>query len=84
MFTQMSAKQGIKNFKERAVASIFKEYKQLHDINTFGRVCTEYMTPKQKKDAFRATKLIKEKRPRKIKGREYADGRSQIAYTTKE
>ena len=34
MFTQMSAKQGIKKFKERAVAAIVKDYKQLHDILT--------------------------------------------------
>ena len=34
MFTQMSAKQGIKIFKERAVAAIVKDYKQLHDILT--------------------------------------------------
>ena len=41
MFTQMSAKQGIKQFKERAVDAIIKEYKQVHDMNTFGRVCPE-------------------------------------------
>ena len=37
MFTQISSKQVIKEFKERAVASIVKEYKQLHDMTTFGR-----------------------------------------------
>ena len=35
MFTQMSVKQGIRKFKEQDVASIIKEYKKLHDMNTF-------------------------------------------------
>ena len=53
-------------------------------MNTVGRVCPEYQTPKQKRDALRAITLIKEKRFVKIKGRECADGRSQRAYITKE
>ena len=31
MFTQMSAKKGIKQFRERAVADMFKEYQQFND-----------------------------------------------------
>ena len=46
VFTQMSAKQVIKQFKERDVDAIVKEYKQLHDINTFGRVRPEDLIPK--------------------------------------
>ena len=36
------------------MAAIVKEYEQLHDVNTFGRTCAEYLMPKQKRDAFRA------------------------------
>ena len=52
MFAQISAKQGIKPFKEQDVDAIAKEYKQLHDMNTFGIVCPEDLTPKQKRDAL--------------------------------
>ena len=83
MLTQMSAKQGIKQFKQQAVARIIKEYKRQHGMNTFGRVCPEDLTPKYKRDALRAITLIKEKRSGKIKGGECADGRSQISYITK-
>lgn len=31
MFTQMSVKTGIKRFGEKAVAAMFKEFKQLND-----------------------------------------------------
>ena len=69
MFIQMSTKQGIKQFKERAIYEIVKEYKQLHYMNTFVRVCPEDLTTKQKRDALRAITLIEEKRPGKIKRR---------------
>ena len=35
---QMTAKWGIKLFRERAVAEILKEYKQLYDKNAFERL----------------------------------------------
>ena len=53
-------------------------------MSTFGRVCPGDMTPKQRRDALIAITLIKEKRPRKIKGRSCVDGRAQRAYITKE
>ena len=53
-------------------------------MNTFGIVCPEDLTPKQKRDALCAITLIKDKRPRKIKGRACADGRAQRAYIKKE
>ena len=84
MFTQMSAKQGIKQFKERAMAVIVKEYKQLHEIDTFGRVCPEDLMSKHKLYTLRAITFIKEKRSGNIKGRAFADGISQRAYIKKE
>ena len=68
MFIQMSTKQGIKQFKERAIDEIVKEYKQLHYMNTFGRVCPEHLIPKHKRDALHAITLIKGKRSGEIKG----------------
>ena len=83
MFTQISAKQGIKHFKYRAVASISKEYKQLHDMHKFGIVYPEDPTPKYKRDALRAITFIKDKRSGKVKGIACTDGRAQRAYITK-
>jgi len=37
-FNQMTAKKGIKLFREKAVAAMFKEYKQLDDLNVLGRL----------------------------------------------
>ena len=84
MFTQMSVKQGIKQFKKRSVDSIVKEYIQLHDMTTFGRVCLDYLTPKQKQYKWCAINLIKEKWCVKIKVIACADGRLKISYITKE
>ena len=49
MITQMISKQGIKQFKERAVSDIVNYYKQLHDINTIVRLCPEDLMPIQKR-----------------------------------
>ena len=77
MFTQMSENQGIKQFKERVVASIIKEYKQIQDMNKSVRVCPEDLMAKEERDAFCAIMLIKEKRSRNFQGRSCADGRAQ-------
>ena len=84
MWTQMSVKQGIKQFKERDVDAIFKENKQLHDMNTFGRVSPKELIPKQKWDALCEINFIMEKRSGKIKGGKCADSRAQREYITKE
>jgi KUP system potassium uptake protein len=84
MFAQMSAAKGIKLFGERAVAAMFKEYNQLHDMSVFGKVDPDTLTHEQKKKALRAINLIKEKRCGKIKGRTVADGRPQRDYIPRE
>ena len=53
-------------------------------MNTFGILCPEDLTPKQKWYALRAITLIQKKRSRKIKVRAFADGRAQRSYITKE
>ena len=77
VFTQISEKQGIKKLKERYVAAIVKEYKQLHEMNTFGIVCPEDLTPKYKRYVLREITSIKEKRYGSIKERSCVGGRAQ-------
>jgi hypothetical protein len=83
-FNQMTASKGIKLFGERAVAAMFKEYKQLDDLTVLGRLTPESLTPEQKRTALRAINLIKEKRCGKLKGRTCADGSTQRKYVPRE
>ena len=80
----MSAKKGIKTFRESAIAAMFKEYNQLNDMNVFGSVNPDTLTKDQKYKALHAINLIKEKRCGRIKGRTCADGRPQRAYVPRE
>jgi hypothetical protein len=85
MFTQMSAKKGIKLFGETAVAAMFKEFHQMDrgpmpGKPVFGPQDSTLMTPLQKKMTLEAVNLIKEKRCGAIKGRSCADGSKQRKY----
>ena len=77
LMTQMTAKAGIKQFGERAVAAIMKEFDQLDKKNVFQPIAFERTTAEQRKDALRSITLIKEKRSGVVKGRTVADGRPQ-------
>ena len=83
MFVQMSASKGLKMFGERAVAALFREYKQFHDMDVFDRVKIDDMSPDRKNKALNAINLIKEKRNGDIKGRTCANGKQQIRYIQK-
>lgn len=85
MFTQMTAKRGMKLFGEEAVAAIFKEYKQLDQGAKEGNpVVTptpyESLTEDDKYKALDAVNLIQQKRCGKIKGRCTANGSKQRKY----
>ena len=80
----MTATKGLKMFGERAVAAMFKEYKQLDDMKVLRRARKIDLTIDNKRRALRAINLIKDKRCGKIKGRTCADGRPQRAYTPRE
>ena len=84
MFTQISAKKGIKLFKERVVSDTVKEYKQLDDINVVGPGKTDVLTPGQKWKSLRAVNLIKEKLCGKIKGKTCADVSTHRGYIPRE
>ena len=81
---QMSAKKAIETYRERAVATIFKEYFQLHEISVLRSTNPDKLTPLEKKDLLRAVNLIKEKLCGKIKGRTCADGQKQRKYISQE
>ena len=83
-FTQMTANKGIKLLGEVAVASMFKEYKQLDDLEVLGRLNPYLLTPIQKRNTLRPINLIKIKRDGKVKGRTCADGNSQRKYVPRE
>ena len=85
MFTQMNAKKGIKLFGERAVAAMFKEYKQLDKgpmpgKPVFGPISYNSLSRKEVNEALEAVNLIKEKRNGKIKGRNCANWSKQRQY----
>jgi hypothetical protein len=77
IFSQMSAKAGVKKFGDRAKEAIVQEWKQLDDKAAFKPRSFESLAPIERKKALRSITLIKEKRCGRIKGRTVADGRSQ-------
>ena len=83
-FTQMTANKGIKLLGEIRVAAMFKEYKQLDDLDVLGILDPDLLTSEQKRNALRAINLIKVKRDGKVKGRTCADGSSQRKYVPRE
>jgi len=50
----MTADKGIKQFQERAIAAILKEYKQMQDLKVLSGIDPNALTPEQKKRALRA------------------------------
>ena len=83
-FTQMTASRGIKLIGEPAVAAMFKEFKQLVDLQVLGTLDPDKLTSTQKRKALRAINLIKVKRCGKVKGRTCADGSGQRKYVPRE
>ncbi len=78
MFTQMSARKGIKKFGEVAVNALFSEFVQLNDKSVFDAIDERsLLTEEEKRGALEAISIIKEKRCGKIKGRTVANGRKQ-------
>ena len=80
----MSAKDGIAKHGEHAVATLFREFAQLHDKRVFKAIRASELTLEQKKNALHALNLIKEKRDGVLKGRTVADGRKQRKWYTRE
>ena len=70
----MSANKGIKEYGERAIAAIFKEYKQMHEMKVLGALDVDKLTTNEKQKSLRAINLIKLKRNGVTKGRLCANG----------
>ena len=76
MFTQISAKEGIKQFGERAIATMVKELKQLNNGTMKGNpvvvpIDPSKLTKLEKRYTLDAVNLIKEKRNGDIKRVKY-------------
>ena len=84
IFTQMTAKAGIKKHGDKAVDALMAEFSQLERKNVFEAIDASTLTVEQKKAALRAINLIKEKRCGKLKGRACADGSKQRQHYAKE
>ena len=84
LFNQISAKQGIKEFGEDAIAAMFKEYKQFNTQKVFGRFDKRKLTRELKRKALRAVNLIKKKRCGNTKGRTCANGAPHRKFVPRE
>jgi Reverse transcriptase (RNA-dependent DNA polymerase)/Zinc knuckle len=84
LFTQMSARAGIKKHGQKAIDALLVEFGQLREKEVLKPVDVTTLTDEQKASALPAVNLIKEKRDGKIKGRTCADGSSQRALYPRE
>jgi hypothetical protein len=75
LFSQLTAKAGIKAFEDKAINAIIQEYKQLDKKNAFKPQSKESLSIEGQKQALHSITLVKEKRRVRIKGRIVADGR---------
>ena len=85
VLTQMSAYKGFKIDKERSLAAMFKELKQLNDGPMKGKrviapIDPNKLTDAQKKRALESIHLINFKRNGIVKGRTCANGKKQRQY----
>jgi Reverse transcriptase (RNA-dependent DNA polymerase) len=77
LFTQMSAKAGIKKHGQKAIDALVAEFGQLREKNVLKPVDPTKLSKSEKDSALPVVNLIKEKRDGKIKGRTCANGSSQ-------
>ena len=84
MFTQMSARAGIKKHGQAARDALMAEFAQLDYKGAYEPIRADDLTKTQQSNSLRIINLIKEKRNRRLKGRLVADGRPQRMYYTKD
>ena len=85
ILAQMSLKQGIKHLgKEKAETNIMKEYKMLHDLNSFIPRDAKSLTREERVKALSTVVFMKEKRDGIIKTRSCVIGSPQREYIKKE
>jgi len=77
IMNQARFKRVLKMFKEKGIVAALKEFKQLHDKETFVPVRANTLTEKQKHNVLRGLMFLKEKHDMVIKGQYCADRRRQ-------
>ena len=81
---QMTAKKGLKRFKEAGAQAIMNELEQIIYRKVMRGKHAKDLTREDKKAALRYLMFLKQKRSGKIKARGCADGRKQRLYKTKD
>ena len=84
VFTQMSAKTGIKKHGQAAVDALRKEFEQFRSMDVLEPLDAFKLTREQKAESLRALSVIEQKRNGLLKGRTVADGSSQKGKYPKE
>jgi hypothetical protein len=84
IMAQMSLKEGLRQFGDRAEAGAAKEMKQLHDMETFFPRDPRTLTREERIRALSSLIFIKEKSNGDIKGRTCINGAPQREYIRKE
>ena len=84
VFTQMTARAGIKKHGQAARDALTAEFAQLDYKGAYEPVRTTDLTETQRRGALRVINLIKEKWDGRLKGRSVTDRRPQRAFYTKE
>ena len=87
VFPQMSVSKGIKNFEERGLAAVIKEFTQLNDgavpsqnKSVVVPIDPKTLTPEDVKKVLKTVNSIEEKRDGRVKGRTCGDGSKQRRY----
>ena len=83
LLNQMSAKEGIKSFRNKALMTLYNKFLQLYNTSTFYSIKANRLTYKKKKQALQVLLLIKEKCDRIIKERTVANSTQQRVYKSK-
>ena len=81
---QVSVKEGIKRFGDKAIQALVVELTQLDDKNTFTPLMVNELNNDEKRMSLNLLALIKQKRCGKVKGRVVADGRKQRKFVPRE
>ena len=84
IFTQMSARAGIKKHGQSARDVLTTEFAQLDYKGAYNPIRATNLTETQRTKALRIINLIKEKRDSRLKGRSVADSRPQRELYTKD
>jgi hypothetical protein len=84
IFTQLSLRTSLKQWKGKAKDAAYAEMKQLHTGDTFHPLRWENLLPEHKKSVLESHMFLKQKRDRDIKGHTVAGGNKQEGFISKE